>query len=326
MMYGIQISRPSYVTLPRRLLFGTAWTSYLKALESHMGPVPDVIHAHVAYPDGRAAVELGARIGRPVVVTVHGHDLKDLAAGKPAWRGWVRQALTRADAVIAVSGELAGLARELGVTDAQLAQIPNGVDCTQFQPSTDRVPGEGGWRLIYVGRYDPAKGLGELLQAMAGVRAAGHDVKLDLVGGGSSALTQDYPDQARALGLTEHVRFVDEVSHDQLPSLLAEADLFVLPSHSEGLPLSLLEALATGLPVVTTRCGGPEEVMDDSLGRLAEPRDVAGLQQALTEVLDGYHDFDRRHIRQVAETRYDYRAIAQSIWQVYERVHGSANS
>jgi len=318
-MDGIDVRRPPYLTLPRRLLLGRAWPSYLRALESRIDSVPDVIHAHVAYPDGRACIEYGRRVGRPVVVTVHGHDLKDLAVNRASWRTWVQQALTGADAVIAVSGELAGRARELGVTDERLAQIPNGVDCDLFQPAA-RTPGEGGWRLVYSGRYDPAKGLDELLQAMAGLRAEGRDVYLDLVGGGATDLSNHFPARAAQLGVSDRVRFIDEVDWKQMPALFRAADIFVLPSYSEGLPLSLLEAFACGLPVVTTRCGGPEEVVDPSVGRLVEPRDVPGLQAALAATLDDYGSYDRNHIRRYAEQQFDYRAVAGRIHQVYEAV------
>lgn len=316
---GVEVLRPRYTTLPRRWLLGRAAGSYLSALERVAGSVPDVIHGHVAYPDGAAAVAYGRRLDRPVAITVHGHDLKDLAVRRDDWRDLVRAPLLAADAVIAVSGELAQRARDLGVPEERLWQLPNGVDAQLFRPGT-RAPGEGGWRLVYVGRYDPAKGLDELLQAVAGLRSDGYDVRLDLVGGGATDLADHYPERARQLGIAEYVRFVREVPHDDLPPLLADADIFVLPSYSEGLPLSLLEALACGLPSVSTRCGGPEEVIDDSLGRLAEPRDVPGLQVALAEVLDGYDGFDRAHIRRVAEERYDYRAVAARIHGVYEAI------
>lgn len=324
-MDGIEVRRPPYVTYPRRIRLHRVWRSYLRALAGAAGTVPDLIHAHVAYPDGLAAVTYGRSVSRPVVITVHGHDLKDLAARRPRWRQQVGEALRGAAAVIAVSGELGQRARELGVPEERLVQVPNGVDCEVFGPGARR-PGDGGWRLIYTGRYDPAKGLDELLQAMAGLRAEGRDVHLDLVGGSTATdLGVDFRARARDLGIADRVRFVDEVPWAELPERLAAADLFVLPSHSEGLPLSLLEALACGLPVVSTRCGGPEEVVDQAVGRLVEPRDVAGLQSALAAVLDGYSRYDRDHIRRYAEDSFDYRRVAARIHGVYERVLSGAS-
>ncbi len=155
---------------------------------------------------------------------------------------------------------------------------------------------------------------------MAGLRAEGRDVYLDLVGGGATDLSNHFPARAGQLGVSDRVRFIDEVDWKQMPALFRAADIFVLPSYSEGLPLSLLEAFACGLPVVTTRCGGPEEVVDPSVGRLVEPRDVPGLQAALAATLDDYGSYDRNHIRRYAEQQFDYRAVAGRIHQVYEAV------
>ena len=100
-------------------------------------------------------------------------------------------------------------------------------------------------------------------RSLSGLRAEGRDVWLDLIGGSQATNLADFHREAERLGVTDRVRFVDEVPNSELPGRLAEADLFVLPSYSEGLPVSPLEALACGLPLVTTRCGGPEEVVDD---------------------------------------------------------------
>lgn len=320
-MEGVPVCRPAYLTLPRRILLGTAWRSYYGAVRRVVPAVPDLIHGHCAYPDGRAAVEIGRALGRPAVITVHGHDLKDLARGAGVGRRYVSEALRAAAAVIAVSGELERLALELGAR--RVVRIPNGVDCDLFVPGARR-PGTGGWRLIYVGRYDPAKGIGVLLEALAQLRAQGRDVRLDLVGGSAATGSgEPFRRQVQTLGLAERVSFVDAVPWAELPGRLGASDVFVLPSFSEGLPLSLLEALACGLPVVTTRCGGPEEVVREQTGRLVAPGDVEGLTDALGEVLDGYPGYDRGRIRQYAKTNFDYRSVADRIHALYEDVVSS---
>lgn len=325
----VTVVRPRYVTLPRRILLHRAWRSYVKALQRAASGRHDVIHAHCAYPDGLAAVDFGRRTSTPVVTTVHGHDLKDLARDR-RWRPLVQEALTASDAVIAVSEELEGLAAGLGVAAERLHRVPNGVDCELFRPGAGaadlRRAGEGGWKLIYVGRFDPAKGLGVLLDAMALLRAEDRQVTLELIGSNPSSGTGgEFVEQAQRLGISDRVHFRGEVPWAQLPAIYAAADIFVLPSFSEGLPLVLLEAMACGLPVVSTRCGGPEEVVSAAVGRLAQVGSVEDLAAGLQAVIDGYADYDRSAIRRLAEARYDYRNVAAAIHRIYQSLASAAS-
>ncbi len=316
---GVELARPSYLTFPRRVWFSQVWRFYRRALAraGRGRPLPDLIHAHCAYPDGLAAVEYGRQLGRPVVITVHGHDLKDLPRD-PRWRGLVARALQGAQAVIAVSQELGRLAEGLGARGLRV--IPNGVDCELFRPGTRR-PGEGGWRLLYVGRFDEAKGLGVLLEAMALLRQRRRDISLKLVGGSSATGTEaPFRQQVDKLGLGGCVEFAAEVPWAEVPRQMGESDVFVLPSFSEGLPLVLVEALACGLPLVATRCGGPEELVQPGLGQLVGVREVEGLARGIEAVLDNYGDYDRQAIRRRAEEEYDYRRIAARLFAVYEEV------
>lgn len=321
---GVDILRPRYTTLPRRFLLGRAWGSYLKALMRSSPVVPDIIHAHCAYPDGRAAVEYGRLVGRPVVITVHGHDIKDLAQGKHSWRKLVVEALNGAALVIAVSQDLRQRILKLGIPADKVEAVPNGVDGALFQDGPKRQAGENGWRLLYVGRLEDAKGIGVLLQALSRLRRRRTDWHLTLIGGNPfTGTAQSYRRQSAELGLEECVDFLDEVPWAQLPGHMQQADLFLLPSFSEGLPLALLEAMACGLPVISTRCGGPEEAIDAEVGMLVEVADVAGLEGAIGTVLDDYGRFDRDRIHRRTVERYDYRHIASRIAQLYERLAAS---
>lgn len=318
---GIRVQYPRRFALPRRMLFTKLWRFHLRALLNSIGHVPDIIHAHCAYPDGRAAIEYGAQIGRPVVITVHGSDIKILPQIKPQWRQLIVEALTRAAAVVAVSQELRRAVVQLGVSADRVFCIPNGVDCRLFSATGARPPGKEGWRLLYVGRFVEAKGLRVLLAALAQVRSQGRDVSLTLVGGHPATGTaHSFLPQVATLNLSAHVSFEDAVPWEDLPQYMAAADLFVLPSFSEGLTTSLVEAMACGLPVIATRCGGPEEVVHEEVGRLVAVGDAEDLAAGILAVLDGYDGYDREAIRRQAEARYDYRRVAARIHALYEEV------
>lgn len=324
---GMRICHPRRLALPRRILFTRQWRFHLRALERCDLAVPDLVHAHCAYPDGRAAVEYGARHGKPVVVTVHGFDIKRLPRLDPRWRRLTVEALERADAVVAVSRDLRNDVLKLGVRAEKVRWIPNGVDCRLFSSgASPRTPGEGGWRLLYVGRFVEQKGLRVLLETLALIRRRRSDVSLTLIGGHPATGTSEpFLEQVGALGLSDCVEFRDAVPPEEMPRHMAGSDLVVLPSFYDSFGIVLIEAMACGLPVVATRCGGPEEVVDDRAGRLVETGDANDLAAGILAVIDRYSGYDRQAIRRVAAERYDYREVVGQIYELYEEVLGAAN-
>jgi glycosyltransferase involved in cell wall biosynthesis len=325
MLDGLAVSFPRYLSLPRRVLFTRAWRFYLRALKRGHMRHPDLIHAHLAYPDGRAAVEYGRQLGVPVIISVHGHDVREIPLANERWRTLVAEALQQADAVIASSRDVRERVLALGVKNERLHDIPQGVDCRRFVPATERTPGAGGWRLLYAGRFDPKKGLGVLLEAMHLLCQKRQDITLKLVGGsrmgGSDTVFQK---QAAELGLVDRVEFVEAVPWAEIPEIMAAADLFVLPSFYDSFGIVLIEAMACGMPVVSTRCGGPEDIVDAAVGLLAEVGDASSLANAIDDALNRYGRFDREAIRRRAEQQYDYRQVAARVHAVYEGVLKSA--
>jgi len=315
---GLEVCYPRFLSFPRRLFFTGLWRRYLGALRrAARGATPDLIHAHLAYPDGLAAIEYGREIGRPVVISVHGHDVREIPDANPLWRALVARALQGAERVIASSGDVRARVRALGVPDERVRAIPQGVDCQLFKPLGDRVPGAGGWRLLYVGRFDERKGVGVLLEAMRAIRERRDDVSLRLVGGSPvSGTAAEFRDRSRDLG--DCVEFVDEQPHEAIPAIMAESDVFVLPSFYDSFGIVLVEALACGVPVVATRCGGPEDIVQEGLGRLVGVGDAGDLARGILAVLDEYAAFDRTEMRRKVAAAYDYRRVAERIYGVYE--------
>ena len=323
---GVQVARPAFFSPPRRWLFSRRWRSYLAALERalQLSPQmwPELLHAHCAYPDGLAATELGLRLGVPAVITVHGADVNELPNADPSWRALVVEALSRAERVIANGEDLRRRVLAMGLPEQKVTVVPNGVDCSLFRPG-DREPGSSGWRLVYVGRFTDKKGVGVLLEAMSILRRSRDDVQLSLVGGGATGAAAPYVRRVEELGLGNCVELVDEVAWRQIPARLAAADALVLPSFYESFGLVLVEAMACGLPVVATRCGGPEDIVDESNGILVRVGDAEDLARGLDEVLADYGSYDRAAIRRHVEQEYDYRRLAGDIHQVYEKALGA---
>ena len=248
---------------------------------------PDVILGAWAYPDGFAAVALGACLGVPSVMKLHGSDVNVNAR---AWgpRQQLRWSLGRARRVVAVSRALAQRACDLGAPRARTVVVRNGVDTSRFFPRSRAEARlalglRSGRRIVlFVGRLEAPKGLGDLLAAFA--RAAGQDDALDLVLVGEGSLSGQARALERRLG-SGRVTVAGTQPHDRIPAWMAAADVVTLPSWNEGTPNVVLEAHACGRPVVATRVGGiPDLVTAPALGELVEPHDPASLSEALVRV------------------------------------------
>lgn len=236
-----------------------------------------LVHTHNASPFLIGAV--ARRIARSPrhVHTKHG------LGGAQTWLGHraMTWASARVDAIVAVSEET----RRAGAIDdrmpaEKITVIPNGVDVTAFQRSTV-YRGDGPCRAITVGRLEPVKGHIHLIEALPLIRARCPAFELLVVGDGSerNALAT----RAAALGVRDAVTFAG-TRHD-IPALLAQSNLFVLPSLSEGVSLTLLEAMASALPVVATAVGGtPEVVRSGEEALLVPPADAQALAAAIVRL------------------------------------------
>jgi glycosyltransferase involved in cell wall biosynthesis len=248
---------------------------------------PDIVNTHLWTADlwGRLAALL-ARVPW-VVVTEQNVDV---------WKRWYHRLLDRllflgTDLVICVSEEVrAYYERELGVPARKIRVIPNAIDLGPFAapPPEGRLREEvgaepGEFLFVCAARLHPQKGHPVLFEAVARLVEEGRrGFKVLLAGDGS--LRGDLEAKVASLGLASRVRFLG-LRHD-MPSVLLQADAFVLPSLYEGLPLAVLEAMAARLPVVATRVGGNSEAVEDGkTGLLVPPADAPALAEAMARLL-----------------------------------------
>lgn len=288
---GIDVVHPRTLFVPR--LAHGAWgplyaASIAPALAAYRGRV-DVVLGAWAYPDGFAAVVAARLLGVPAVIKVHGSDLNAIAKlpGPRRLLGW---ALPRAARIVAVSRPLAEEAVALGAIRERVAIVMNGVDAELFRPR-DRAAARAELGLpehaplaVYVGNLKPEKGVLDLAAAWDRVAARMPDAMLAIVGGGPL-----HGELETRTGST--VRLVGAQPLDRVPAWMAAADVIVLPSHIEGTPNVVLEALASGRRVVATAVGGvPDLVTSATLGRLVPPHDPEALAEALAHALRESYD------------------------------------
>ncbi|AKT42550.1 glycosyltransferase family 4 protein [Chondromyces crocatus] len=322
---GIEAVFPSYWSVPKMpQLHATAVFHSLRPLLSEMRKeFPwDVLLAAWAYPDTAAAARFADEYRTPLVTTVLGSDVNE-AANWPALRPQIARALQRCQTVIAVSAALGERVEELGVPHERVAVLHNAVDGARFTPQEKGperarlgVP-EGVKLVLYAGYHLPEKGVDVLIEAMGRLDQMGRkDIHLLTVGGGP--LLEPLKARAAALGLGERVRLLGWALPKDIPGYMAACDVFCLPSRREGCPNVVLEALASGRPVVASRVGGVPELVregDGGSGVLVPSEDPEALAKALAEAAD--RSWDPEALRGTVESL-SWNDVGDRYWAILQ--------
>jgi sugar transferase (PEP-CTERM/EpsH1 system associated) len=234
----------------------------------------DVVHTHNSKPMIYAAPAARLAGVAQVIHTRHGQRYQ------ASWRGTMlfRLMSTMTDRVVCVSEDSAALSAGEGISTRRITTVRNGIDISRFSYRGPKADGP----VVMVGRLSPEKDVETLVQAASLAVEQRPSFRMNIAGDGPCL--EGLRRRASELGLDEQVRFLGDVR--DVPELLAHASLFVLPSLTEGISLTLLEAMARGLPVVATRVGGnPEVVADGETGLLVGTRDPRALAEAMVRLL-----------------------------------------
>lgn len=309
--------KPDRSTVLEQSLFALSAT--LLGLPTLLHFKPQIALAFFGAPSGLVTLAWGLSFALPYIVCLRGGDVPgfrpyDFGRYHRTLAPLLRRVWRRAAAVVANSQGL----RDLGLAfepKVPIVVIPNGVNLDRFKVD-HRI-----WqppRLLFVGRIVYQKGLDLLLNALAGMKAT--EWTLDMVGDGPR--TEKLRTQAAQLGISERVRFAGWQTGAALARFYAEANLFVYPSRHEGMPNAVLEAMASGLPVLASRIAGNEElVAQGETGFLVPPEDVPALQSALAALLADEKNLQRMGAaaRQKAEAQYSWRSVGEEYLKMMQR-------
>ncbi len=266
----------------------------------------DLIDGHFGYPDGFAAVLLGWYFRRPVTLTLRGSETEHLP--HPIKRLAMRWAWRRAARVMAVSQQLGKMAEDLGVPADRVRVIPNGVDGARYSPG-DRAESrrrlglkESGRLLLSVGHLSARKGVHRVVRVLPELLRDFPNLTFAVVGGMEAAglYEASLRRSIAGLGLTDRVLMAGPRPPEEVEGWLRAADLFVLASAREGCPNAVWEAMACGLPVVSTRVGEVDRMVPDYAGMVYDGiEDDGELLRCLREGLR--RTWDAARIRAHAE-------------------------
>ena len=286
---------------------------------------PDVIHIFFGIPDGPIGWVLKRVHGLPYLISLRGADVpsdevKRFARHYKFLRPLVRAMWKDADAVVAVSNGLRDFAVQT-TPDIPIDVIPNAIELSVFTPPlqrhNDKPP-----RLLFVGRFNAFKSVETLVEATAKMKKMGiTNFELQLVGEGSHRANVERLVVEKRL--TRHVQLAGWVEREDIIEQYRQADIFVTATTWEGMPNTVLEGMACGLPVIATRASGLEELVKEGVnGHLVNINDAATLATRMAELINNPHERRRmgKESRKIAEQEFAWEYIAEQYVDIYKRI------
>ncbi len=333
---GLRARRVSYLRPPgfgfRRFEGASlAYSAMAQAKRWHQAEPFDVVLGVSMLPDAEAAATIGKKLGLPVASLAVGSDVMVYPDRMTVLWKRLRDTLAQVDLPVGVSRSTCARLGQTGACRREPLCVYLGRDTEQFRPAQNReeVRRRLGWPTdcivaIYVGGLVETKGIYELAAACEPLLNEHKGFRLVCVGDGPSrnVLTR----LAARVARKDAVLLPGRVAPEEVPHYLQGADFLVLPSHSEGMPQAILEAMDCGLPVVATRVGGvPEAVIDGQTGLLVESRNVEQLRGAVRRMIvdaafriaAGQKGLSRA--REVFDSDRNAETLAEALWSLTSR-------
>ncbi len=304
-------------------------TAYKKLLQTM-----DVVHVHHPFLSGRLALNYCRRVSIPIVFTNHTRYDLYAQARMPLMPTEVSHSLLQAympdfcdavDLVISPSAGMAKVLRQYGV-ESHIEVVPNGVDLRRFHQAEPLQRVDFGFSeqdilLVYAGRIAPEKNLEFLIRSFAGVAQLFPNVQLIIIGGGQKEHVEEVRSIPQELGIAGRVRFVGQIPYDDLPSYLAMCDAFVTASVTEVHPLSVIEGMASGLPVLGIDSPGVGDSVKDRESGLLATHDIASFTAKLTYLCtDGAPRKQMGLAAREASAQYDIERTTKIMLEHYSRL------
>lgn len=312
--YGINIPLGR---VPRKMLtfFGEHGLKTLyQRIEKEFGK-PDLMHAHFT-GSAYSAVKLKEDNKLSLVITEHSSGLvENKIDGKLLQKG--KETYKHADKVIAVSNGLKSvLSNEF---DINAKYIPNIVDTDIFQ-LTNLKKNRDSFNFISVGGLINRKGMDLTIKAFNKAFADKENIKLTIIGGGPEH--KNLQKLIEKLNLEGRIKLTGRIERTEIAKHFKQSDCFVLASKGETFGVVFIEAMASGLPVVATRCGGPEHFIKKEQGLLIEKDNLDQLSVAMKKMYNNSNDYDSKKISQMTVEQFSPESVAEQITDVYKDVIG----
>ncbi len=318
---GISYTKVPYLSFPYKMFPGIIRFNLAFFLKREVKSVsPDLLHIHWLYPDG-LAIPMLKYLDIPILLTIHGSDwYKSITSNK--LQKYLSDSLDSADRILTVGERLKkDIIKKFPNYKNKIFVQRHGVDLNFFKPpsSKDEIRLELGWamdskHLIMVGNIVPEKGVDVLLQAIGRNKEKFKNAHLHIVYASEKKAYTKYCNKIIAkYNLSNQISFYQSIKPERLSKFYQASNLCILPSRKEGFGLSLIEAAATGLPVLATKSGGPEMVVNDKIGKLVNPENAEELSNALLYMIKNLEKYNSTVIRNYIKDNFSIKKSISAI-------------
>lgn len=286
----------------------------IESLVAEFG-LPSIVHVHMAMKAGVGAIYLKEKYKIPYVLTenwtgYYPQSIPNLRDYNWWYRFKTKQVLKQTDLFLPVTDDLGKLVQST-IANIKYKTVPNVVDLGKFY--LDQTNQEHPFRFIHASYLNYQKNPEAMLRAAALLNKRGYKFELFMIGRKAA----DLEDLARELGIFSLVIFMDAVPYGEVAKLMQRSSALLLFSRFENLPCIVLEALCTGLPVVSSRVGGISEVVNSGNGILVDSLSEGELAKAMEEMINKYTAFDRQAISRRASEQFGLEAVGKSFYEIY---------
>lgn len=275
----------------------------------------DIIHAHVAYPAGYIAYKLSKKFNIPYIITEHmsPFPFDDFIKNKKINLNF-HMALNHANRIVSVSESQKQ--EILEYTNNEIIVIPNFIDEDNYKVFQKKESKK--IKFLTVGGLNEQKGIDILLKSISKLRLNNFNVQFDIVGDGDKR--EEYIKLVKDLGIGELVNFHGQIVHAEIMNFFNDCDVFILPSRHESFGVVYIEALAMGKPIIATKCGGPETIINEENGILIDKEDVNALVDTILYMKQNYTNYDSFVIRKDFLRRFSKKVNTKMYKDLYEKV------
>ena len=273
---------------------------------------PDIILVQSILPGGIAAKYIKEKEGIPYIVHAHSEAILT----NPIYQKYVNEIVKYADDYMAVNNNIKEKIEAIRKKECHI--IPNFIDCKKFDLSKEKKTDD--FKLVSICNFYKVKSLDVLLKALNIVvnEKNKKNVKLKIVGTGE--YKDFYESICHSLKLNDNVEFMGYVNNDEIPNILCNSDVLCVSSSFETFCIPIVEAFASGIPVITTNCTGPLEIVDKSNSVVVPINDINLFADAIIDVMNNYKKYNSKEIKKYAYDKYDKSTISKKIIKICEDV------